>query len=401
MGLFAYEALDAQGKRKKGELDFDSERSARQALRARGLIVRKLVPVEGARKQEGEVKAAQRLKSDETVNFLQQLATLIDSGMPLVEALASISEGMENARACRVIASIRQQVLEGSALADALRVHGFDDTICNMVDAGEETGQLDAVATRLAELLERRQALSQEMLSATLYPVIILAFGVVVMLFLLAVVVPQIVTVFERAGGDLPALTVFVIAASEFIRNNGLALILLFAALVFIYVLAMKKEEMRYKRDLLLLKLPALSNLLLKTNASRYTRTLGMLLEGGVPALAAMKIAQQSITLLPMREAASKARDMLREGSSLADGLKTGGYMPLLALRMIAVGEQSGTLATMLVRVADNYDKESSRNIKRLLTVMEPLLVMGMALGVGTLAMAILLPIVEMNQLVH
>ena len=126
-----------------------------------------------------------------------------------------------------------------------------------------------------------------------------------------------------------------------------------------------------------------------------------MLLEGGVSALAAMKIAQQSITLLPMREAVSEARDMLREGSSLADGLKTGGYVPLLALRMIAVGEQSGTLDKMLIRVADNYDKESSRNIKRLLTIMEPLLVMGMAVGVGTLAMAILLPIVEMNQLVH
>lgn len=401
MSLFTYEALDEQGRRKTGEINSDSERAVRQTLRAKGLMVRKLTMVENANKQKGETKASQRLKPAETVNFLQQLATLIDSGMPLVEALASIAEGMENARSCRVVASIRQQVLEGSALAEALRVHSFDDVICNMVAAGEETGQLDAVATRLAELLERRQALSQELLSATLYPVIIMVFGVVVMLFLLAVVVPQIVSVFERAGGDLPALTVIVIASSEFLRNHGLMLILLCSALIFAYVLAMKKESMRYKRDLLFLKVPMISSLLLKTNTSRYVRTLGMLLEGGVPALVAMKIAQQSITLLPMREAVGKASDMLREGSSLADGLKTGGFVPLLALRMIAVGEQSGTLATMLIRVADNYDKESSRNIKRLLTVMEPLLVMGMAVGVGTLAMAILLPIVEMNQLVH
>jgi general secretion pathway protein F len=213
--------------------------------------------------------------------------------------------------------------------------------------------------------------------------------------------VPQIVSVFERAGGDLPTLTVIVIATSEFLRNNGLILTFLTSGLIFGYLMAMKNEGMRIKRDLLLLKIPALSNLLVKTNTSRYARTLGMLLEGGVPALAAMKIAQQSITLLPMRTALSEARTMLREGSGLADGLKTGGFVPLLALRMIAVGEQSGTLATMLIRVADNYDKESSRNIKRLLTVMEPLLVMGMAVGVGTLAMAILLPIVEMNQLVH
>ncbi|MCF6208358.1 MAG: type II secretion system F family protein [Ghiorsea sp.] len=401
MAIFAYDALDAGGKRKKGQIDADSERAARKSLRSQGLMVRKLESVEQAQKQAAKGKSAAKLKPAETVNFLQQLATLIDSGMPLVDALASIAEGMETARSNAVISSVRQQVLEGKSLADALRTHHFDDVICNMVEAGEETGQLDAVATRLAELLERRQALSQELLSATLYPVIILAFGVVVMLFLLAVVVPQIVTVFERAGGDLPALTVFVIASSEFIRNNGLILTLLFSGSVFAYIMAMKKEAMRYKRDELLLKIPALSSLLLKTNTSRYTRTLGMLLEGGVPALAAMKIAQQSITLLPMREAVTQARDMLREGSSLADGLKTGGYVPLLALRMIAVGEQSGTLDKMLIRVADNYDKESSRNIKRLLTIMEPMLVMGMAVGVGTLAMAILLPIVEMNQLVN
>ncbi len=401
MAIFAYDALDAGGKRKKGQIDAESERAARKNLRAQGLMVRKLESVEQAQKQAANGKAAAKLKPAETVNFLQQLSTLIDSGMPLVEALSSIAEGMETARSQAVIASVRQQVLEGKSLAEALRTHHFDDVICNMVDAGEETGQLDAVSTRLAELLERRQALSQELLSATLYPVIILAFGVIVMLFLLAVVVPQIVTVFERAGGDLPALTVFVIATSEFLRNNGLLLILLFSASVFTYIMAMKKEAMRYKRDELLLKIPALSSLFLKTNTSRYARTLGMLLEGGVPALAAMKIAQQSITLLPMREAVGQARDMLREGSSLADGLKTGGFVPLLALRMIAVGEQSGTLDKMLIRVADNYDKESSRNIKRLLTIMEPMLVMGMAVGVGTLAMAILLPIVEMNQLVH
>ncbi len=401
MALFAYEALDAAGKRKKGQLDADSERAARKILRGQGLMVRKLEAVAQTKQAGAGKQAGSKLKPAETVNFLQQLSTLIDSGMPLVEALASIAEGMENARSQGVIASVRQQVLEGSSLADALRAHHFDEVICNMVDAGEETGQLDAVATRLAELLERRQALSQELLSATLYPAIILSFGVLVMLFLLAVVVPQIVSVFERNGGELPALTVFVIATSEFIRSHGLLLILLFSAALFAYIMAMKKEAMRYKRDVLLLKIPALSSLLLKVNTSRYARTLGMLLEGGVPALAAMKIAQQSITLLPMREAVTQARDMLREGASLADGLKTGGFVPLLALRMIAVGEQSGTLATMLIRVADNYDKETSRNIKRLLTIMEPLLVMGMAVGVGTLAMAILLPIVEMNQLVH
>ncbi|MDQ6989739.1 MAG: type II secretion system F family protein [Mariprofundaceae bacterium] len=399
--MFAYEALDAKGRRKKGEVEADNERLARQNLKTQQFIVRKLTLVEQNKQKKGEHQASQRLKSAETVNFLQQLSTLIDSGMPLVEALSSIAEGMENARACRVVGSIRQLVLEGQSLADALRTHQFDDVICNMVAAGEETGQLDAVASRLSELLERRQELNQEMLSATLYPAIILMFGVVVMLFLLAVVVPQIVSVFERAGGDLPTLTLVVIAASEFLRNHGLLLTLVTASSVFSYLAAMRRESLRYQRDLWLLKIPVLSALLLKTNISRYARTLGMLLEGGVPALVAMQIAQQSVTLLPMRQGLLQAREMLREGASLADGLKAAGNVPVLALRMIAVGEQSGTLAAMLIRVADNYDKESSRNIKRLLTIIEPLLVMGMAVGVGTLAMAILLPIVEMNQLVN
>jgi len=401
VSLFNYEALDADGRSKKGEIDSDSERSARQSLRAKGLIVRKLRAAEQTRHRSKQAQASLRLNAAETVNFLQQLATLIDSGMPLVDALSSIGEGMENARSMRVVSALRQQVMEGNALADALRTFGFDDVICNMVEAGEETGQLNAVATRLAELLERRQAVSQELLSATLYPLIILGFGVIVMLFLLAVVVPQIVTVFERAGGDLPTLTIIVIATSEFLRNHGLLLILLTSAAVFSYLFAMRSEALRFQRDNLLLKLPVFSSLLLKSNTSRYARTLGMLLEGGVPALAAMKIAQQSITLLPMAKALADARAMLREGATLADGLRTGGFVPLLALRMIAVGEQSGTLAAMLIRVADNYDKEASRNIKRLLTIMEPMLVMGMAIGVGTLAMAILLPIVEMNQLVR
>ena len=401
MPIFVYEAIDEQGKRKKGQVDFDSERAARKHLRSQGLIIRKLETMEQKHQASQISASASKLKPAETVNFLQQLATLIDSGMPLVEALASIAEGMENVRSMQVVSSIRQHILEGSSLADALRLHHFDDVICNMVAAGEETGQLNAVATRLAELLERRQALSQELLSATLYPLIILTFSMGVMLFLLAVVVPQIVSVFERSGGDLPTLTLLVIAASQFIRDHGLLLILLFSGAVLAYVVLMRQEIMRFKRDLLLLKIPMFSTLLLKTNTSRFTRTLGMLLEGGVPALAAMKIAQQSITLLPMREAIAQAHDMLREGASLAEGLKTGGFVPLLALRMIAVGEQSGTLDKMLIRVADNYDKESSRNIKRLLTIMEPMLVMAMAVGVGTLAMAILLPIVEMNQLVH
>ncbi len=333
--------------------------------------------------------------------FLQQLSTLTAAGMPLVEALGSIAEGMERRHSRYVVMAVRQQVLEGGSLADALRTQGLEEVVCNMVAAGEETGQLEAVASRLAELLEHRQQLSQELLSATLYPAIILGFGLIVMLFLLAVVVPQIVTVFERTGGNLPQLTKMVIAISSFLRDYGLILGAAVAMMILAYLMAMRNEVIHYRRDMFLLQMPGISSLLAKIETARFGHTLGMLLAGGVPALSAIHIANQSFMLLPMRKSGEQARELLREGGTLAEGLKSGGFMPHMALRLIAVGEQSGTLDSMLIKMAENYEREASRSMKRLLTVLEPALVLLMAGMVGALALAILLPIVEMNELIR
>lgn len=400
MSLFVYEAVNARGRREKGEIEADSERAARQLLKSRQLVVRRL---SGAQK-ETETSSSRRIKrlsSSETTTFLQQLSTLTAAGMPLVEALGSIADGMERRQARYVISTLRQQVLEGGSLATALASQGFEEIICNMVAAGEETGQLEAVASRLAELLEHRQQLGQELMSATLYPAIILGFGLLVMLFLLAVVVPQIVSVFERTGGNLPELTKIVIALSAFLRDYGLLLIVAVILAVLGYLAAMRNESFRYERDMLLLRIPGISPLLAKIETARFGHTLGMLLSGGVPALSAMHIANQSFTMLPIREVGEFAREQLREGGSIADGLKSGGFIPHMAIRLIRVGEQSGTLDDMLLRVAENYEREASRNLKRLLTIFEPTLVLLMALMVGALALAILLPIIEMNELVR
>lgn len=400
MSLFAYEAINAKGRREKGEVEADSERTARQLLKSRQLIVRQLSSV-GESSKEGSSQRSKGLKGSETTTFLQQLSTLTSAGMPLVEALGSIAEGMERRQARHVMTAVRQQVLEGGSLANALVAQGVEEVVCNMVAAGEETGQLEAVASRLAELLEHRQQLGQELLSATLYPAIILGFGLLVMLFLLAVVVPQIVTVFERTGGNLPELTKIVIGLSSFLRDYGLLLLVAVILGIFGYMAAMRHESIRYKRDILLLQMPGISSLLAKVETARFGHTLGMLLSGGVPALSAMHIANQSFTLLPMRKVGEFAREQLREGGSLAEGLRFGGWMPHMAIRLIAVGEQSGTLDAMLIKVAESYEKEASRNMKRMLTILEPSLVLFMAGMVGALALAILLPIVEMNELVR
>jgi len=401
LSLFSYEAIDAAGRRQRGEMEAESERAVRKELRNQKMIARSVAIVTTAKKKQGKNGEKASLNSDEITTFLQQLATLTEAGMPLVDALGSIADGMERKHGRRAVAAIRQHVVEGGALAEALVAQRMDSVVCNMVAAGEETGQLEAVSGRLSELLERRQQMRQDLLSATLYPAIILSFGVIVMLFLLAFVVPQIVSVFERTGGELPLITKIMISASGFLRDYGLILLGIAAALPLLIGWLMRKPNIKRQWDLLLLRLPGVRSLMSKIETARYCRTLGMLLNGGVPALAAMKIATESIASLPLRAVTEQARQAMREGGSLAESLAKGGYIPHLALRMIAVGEQSGKLDSMLIKVADTYEQEASRNLKRMLTILEPMLVLLMAVGVGSLAMAILLPIVEMNQLVH
>jgi len=399
MSVFAYEALDGRGRRQKGEIEAESERGARQKLKARHLVVRKLSTIEKQQRGKGDAGQA-RLNASETVLFLQQLSTLIEAGMPLIDTLGSIADGMSKQASRRAVFTIRKKVLEGGSLAEALRSQHFDEVICNMIAAGEETGQLEAVASRLAQLLEHRQQLNQDLLSATLYPAIIMGFGILVMLFLMTVVIPKMVAVFEHAGGNLPTITKVVISLSDFLRAHGGWLIVALAALILLYKVLMRKPSVRLRRDEWLLRLPGISTLMVTIETARFSRTLGMLLSGGVPALAAMLIANQSWSLLPLKAIGEQAREGLREGESLASSLEKGGYIPSMATQLLAVGEQSGQLDTMLIRIADHYEKEVSRNLKRMLTIAEPLLVMFMAVGVGALAMAILLPIVEMNQLV-
>jgi len=399
MSVFAWQAVDVTGRRKRGEIESDSERSARKQLREQGLVVRQLKLLESHAKQNNG-SSKKHLNSVETTLFLQQLSTLTSAGMTLSDALLAVGEGMEVKRAKRAVSYVRQQILEGSSLADALRAIAMDDVVCNMVEAGEETGQLEAVAERLSDLLEKRQQMNQELLSAILYPLIILCFGMLVMLVLLTWVVPQIVSVFERTGGELPALTQWVIAVSGALREYGLLILMIFAGVGLSSSVAMRSESVRDWRDRCLLRIPAIAGLLSKIEIARFSRTLGMLLSGGVSTLAAMHIANQSFVLLPFQRLGVMARESLREGGNLSDALKQGN-VPHLAVQLISVGEQSGKLDQMLLRVANQYEQEISRNLKRMLTVVEPALMLVMAIMVGMMAVAILLPIVEMNSLVR
>jgi len=400
MPQYRFEALDRLGKLQRGDVEAASDIDARKLVRKRGLTLKKIIQLE----QTQHVDTKRKIKSlnaEETVSFLQQLSALLGAGVPLTECLGSIAQGMETKQARRCVFEVRQQLLEGGALEQAMNNAGFDTTICNMVAAGEQTGQLQAVSTRLSELLEYRQALQQQVLSAILYPVIVVVVGIAVMVFMLSVVVPQVVGVFAHADAELPIITRIMIFSSDMVQQYGVLMFVAAVAVIYGYFLSMRQEALRFRRDVLLLKVPIFRNLLLKMQSASFCRTLGLLLGGGVPVLTALHIANQSLTLLPIRKAGEAARESMREGESLAKKLEASGYFPHLAIRLIDVGEQSGKLDQMLMKVAQHYDEDSSRALKRLVTLLEPIMVLGMAVMVGLMALGILLPIIEMNQLIR
>lgn len=400
MSLFVYEAIDARGRLRKGEIEAPSVHHARHDLKAKGLVPRKIEHVERLA-SERKARRFRPLGPQELISFFESLGTLLDAGMPLDEALAFVAESMDSSHARHLVSNMRQYVLEGSSLNYAMQQCGFPEIANNMVAAGEETGQLALVARRLAELLERQRQLRQDLLSAALYPAIVTLFSFLAMIFLMVVVVPQVVGVFSRTGGELPWLTMALIQLSEWIRKDGPFLLLFLGSIFVAYRLLIRIHAWRVARDRLLLRTPWIGEILRKLETARVSRTLGMLLAGGVPALPALEISSQSSALIPIRQAIKRAEQSLREGGSLSVELEVSGCMPHLATRMIAVGEQSGNLDAMLLRVADYFEKDVSRGLQRFVTLLEPLLVMLMALMVGSIALAILLPIMEMNELIR
>ena len=400
MSLYSYEAVDHHGRRIRRELEADSERDARKHVRSQQLVLRSLKQLEH-QNGAGEQNYSQRLSGNETSLLLYQLSILIGSGMTLVDALASVADSMESRRSRRVAATLKQRITEGESLASAMSATSFDDLVCNMIAAGEETGQLETVLGRLSEVLDHRQKMRQEFLSAILYPSVIMVVGLIVLAFMMVVVVPKMVSLFDRAGGELPLLTQWVISLSEFVRDYGWFLLLGTAAVYIGQRLAMRLPSIKMKFDRMILLLPVVGTLVAKIETARFTRTLGMLMTGGVEALQAMHIASQGFTRIPLRQAAEGAATALREGESISKGLSADKVFPDIAIRLIAVGEQSGKLELMLLRVADLFENETSRLLKRLVTILEPALVLIMALLVGLLAVAILLPIIEMNQMVR
>ncbi len=399
MSAFEFTALDKIGRTRKGVQEGDTPRQIRQQLREQGLTPLCIDEVIRPITQQKH----RRISATDLALLTRQLATLVRSGLALEETLRAISEQTEKPRLKSMLLAVRSRVLEGHSLANGLGnfPNVFPAVYRATVAAGEQSGHLDLVLERLAEYTENRQYIQQKTLLALFYPTLLSGVAILVVIGLLAYVVPQVVQVFEHIDQQLPWLTRALIALSDFLLNWGIwLLLLLIAAVVGLrYSLRFEKPLAVFHR--LLLHIPLISRLERGANVARFTRTLSILTESGVPMLEALQITSQVISNRPIQQAVFAATNKVREGSSLHAALQQSGLFPPMTLHLIASGETGGNLESMLERAAIMQERELETLIGVLLGLFEPLLILLMGGIVLTIVLAILMPIFELNQLIR
>lgn len=403
MGAYEYTALDDGGRERKGVLEGDTPRQIRQLLRDKGWAPLTVAEVAQRERAQGFSPFRRGGASAADIALItRQFATLVRSGLPIEEALRTIAEQSEKARLKSMLVAVRARIMEGQPLAAALSgfPRAFSDLYRATVAAGEQSGHLDTVLDRLADYTEGRQAIRQKVTLSLIYPVLVIVVAILVVLLLLAYVVPQVVTVFENMGQQLPLLTRGLIAASDFIRASGVLLGILLLGLVIGLRLLLRRPGARKRFHRLLLRLPLVSRLIRGMNAARFARTLSILAESGVPVLESLHISAEVVTNLPMREAVATAARQVREGASLHKSLDRSGYFPPMTIHLIASGEASGNLEVMLERAATSQERELEAVAQTLTGLLGPFLILIMGGIVLLIVLAILLPIFNMNQLV-
>jgi general secretion pathway protein F len=407
MAAFEYQALDAQGRSIKGVLEGDAERQVRSALRDRGLTP---LRVEAIRAEGGGREGAGRrgfqlrrgISSSNLALITRQFSTLVRAGLTIEECLNALIEQAESPRARSVLAGVRGRVLEGQSLARGMREfpQAFPDIYRNMVDAGEQSGRLDDVLERLADYTESRQALQQKVQLAFIYPALVTLVAIAVVSFLLVYVVPQVTRVFENTGQDLPLLTHILIVVSEFVRAVGIWWLVGLVAVFVAARAALRVPHVRLRWHHAVLRLPLVGRMVRGINAARLTSTLGILTASGIPLLNAIQSAVPLVTNLPMRAAVEDALRQVREGGSLSRALGRSKLFPPMVIHLIGSGEASGRLDTMLMRAAEAQSRELENWVAALTALLEPVLILVMGGIVLFIVLAIMLPIIEMNQLI-
>jgi general secretion pathway protein F len=403
VGAFEYTAVDKAGKQHKGILEGDTAKQVRQQLREQKLLplsVSEAAERESSRQSSFSIGSG--LSATDLAIFTRQLATLVQSGMPLEESLAAIGDQSENARTKSIVLGVRSRVREGYSLADGLQdfPRAFPDIYRATVEAGEHSGHLDAVLERLADYTESRQELSQTVRNAMIYPSVLMGFCLMIITLMMAYVVPKVVGVFTNSGQDLPLPTAMLIATSDFIQSWGWLLVILLVMAGFGAARLLRRPGPRRNFDIFLLRLPVIGRIVRGLNTSRFTRTFSIMTGSGVPVLEGLRISAAVITNVPMRESVEEAALRIREGAPIGASLAKGKQFPPLCIHLISSGEASGKMEDMLAKAAGQQEREMSGLIGTLLNILEPAMIILMGVIVLAIVVALLLPIFEMNKLV-
>ena len=399
MPIYKWEGKTAKGAVKKGEMEAPGEAAIRIHLRQQNIIPTKI----SSKGKEIRISLPffkQKVKQRSVAVFTRQLATMIDAGLPLVQSLDILSSQQENKVFKNVIRQIKEDVEGGSTFAGALTKHpsAFNELFTNLVVAGEEGGILDNILNRLASYIEKSEALKKKVKSALIYPATIIGVAVIVVMILMIFVIPVFESMFKSAGQSLPLPTLIVLAMSKLIKKYVLIFIPAFVLLIYLFKKYYQTQSGRAVVDSLLLKLPVIGMLLKKIAVARFSRTLGTLVSSGVPILDGLSIVSRTSGNKTIETAILNARASIREGETIADPLSRSGIFPPMVIQMIAVGESTGALDSMLSKIAEFYEEEVDVAVANLTSLLEPFLMMFLGVVIGGVVIAMYLPIFNMSS---
>jgi general secretion pathway protein F len=397
---YRFEALDATGRSSTGLLEADSAKAARAQLRAQSLVPVDVTQVGAALAEGAAPRRGRRVFNSTTLAvWTRQLAGLVSSGLPLERALTALSDEADDPGQRELVAHLKSEVNAGNPFARSLAQspREFDEVYCAVVAAGEQSGALGAVLEKLADDLEERQALRAKLMGATLYPVIVSLIAIVIVVFLVTYVVPQVASVFTSSKRALPLLTVAMLSISAFVRQWGWLVALAVAGGIFTVMSMRRSEAFRLRFDAAWLNLPLIGRLARGYNAARFAGTLAMLAGAGVPILKALQAAAETLSNRAMRADAMEALSQVREGAPLASALAAKKRFPGLLAMFARLGEQTGQLPVMLGRAARQLSTEVQRRALAMATILEPLLIVAMGVVVMLIVLSVLLPIIQLN----
>lgn len=392
MALYSYQALDISGKKKSGFIEAHNERDARSLLRDQGIMVSQLTP-------KNTVSSKQNLRGEQLMTFTLQLSQLLGAGIPLFESLMTLEEQYRNDPCHQVVLSLGEQIKAGTSLSAAMGNFpaSFDKLYRSMIAAGESVGALDVVLMRLTHLLGKQDKLKKQISTALIYPAILGSFSLLIILLLMGFVIPSIEGIF--ADRPLNGFTSFVIAVSHFCRDYWWLYIPGIAGLVFYSVKQLRSPKGKIWLQHTVLKVPLVKGLVIQAGVARFCRTMGTLLQGGLPIIESLRISRDVMQNVVLEAEIAQAETKIIEGSSLSAELGRSKYIPTIVARMLSVGEDSGSSITMLNKLADMYEDEVEKNLERVMALSQPIILIFMGAIIGSILMAILLPLTDMSSI--